>query len=286
MKINNKKTRVVVLGADGMLGNAIFRYLKTTNIDVIGTSRRNNSSYYFFDAERFTKKSFDLLIKDISPLYVINCIGYIRPNGESLLELRKALILNSIFPQNLSIACLNHNVRLIHFSTDCIFSGNDGPYKDSAQSDEKGIYGMTKFLGEVRQLPNITIRTSIIGRELGGKKNLLDWFLSVNEKEINGFKNVYWNGISTVTAAKIVEKIIRKRIDFEQPIIQVASETVSKYELLNIFKDVYKKDIIINKLPDIKSDKTLILSITQKKFFKNLIPSIREQVRELKKFYE
>lgn len=286
MNQNNKKIKVVVLGAEGMLGNAIFKYLKINGIEATGTSRRENSEYHFFDAELFTEQSFGLLVEQIAPAYIINCIGYIRPNGEDASEYKKAIILNSIFPQNLSRACLKHKINLIHFSTDCIFSGKNGPYKDTDLSDEKSIYGVTKFLGEIHDLPNLTIRTSIIGRELGSTKNLLEWFLKTKEKEIIGYRNVYWNGISTVTAAKIIHRIINDDIKFDQPIIQIASEVISKYELLNLFKDIYQKNTIINESSEPESNKTLIPSKVQTEHFQDLILPLYDQVKEIKKFYE
>jgi len=286
MKIIDKKNKVLVLGADGMLGNAVFRYLKERNIDVSGTSRKNITEYDFFNVESFNETVFTSLVERHKPQFIINCIGYIRPNAEDLPEFKKALLINSIFPQNLSIACCKHKIRLIHFSTDCVFSGEDGPYKENDQPDETSLYGVTKLLGEVRQLPNITIRTSLIGRELRGSRNLLDWFLATQEKEINGYKNVLWNGISTITAAKIIYKIIVDEIEFEQPLIQIASETVSKYELLNIFKEVYSKDVVINEFLDINNNRTLIPSSVQEKLFPGMVTSLKEQIEELKNIYE
>jgi dTDP-4-dehydrorhamnose reductase len=149
-----------------------------------------------------------------------------------------------------------------------------------------GIYCVSKFLGEVRQLPSLTIRTSIIGRELNNNRNLLDWFLSTTSHSVNGFAQVYWNGVSTITIAKIIKLIIEENINFNKPLIQIASDTVTKYDLLCFFKDIFNKDIDIIKYLDTASNKTLIPSIEQEKFFKNLIPPIKNQIEELKKFYE
>jgi dTDP-4-dehydrorhamnose reductase len=284
----NKKNNinVVVLGADGMLGNAMYKYLNQSNIKTFGTSRKKAPEYYFFDADCFNNNIFKKLLKKFKPDYIINCIGYIRPKNESPEEFKKALMVNSVFPQKLSLACLKFGIKLIHFSTDCVFSGNDGPYTRQDIPDELNIYGLSKFLGETRELPNVTIRTSIIGRELSNNRNLLDWFLGVSEKKVNGYKNVFWNGISTITAAKIVKTIIDKNIEFKKPLIQITSNKVSKYDLLCSFKNIFKKDIIIKPFYGIKSDKTLTPSEEQKKYFSKIIPSIEKQILELKKFYE
>lgn len=275
---------VLILGADGMLGNAIYKYLNEKKINAIGTSRKDNS-FLYFNVEEFNYDYLGKLINKHKPEYIINCIGYIRP-GDDALSYKKALIINSVFPQNLSTFCLKNKINLIHFSTDCIFNGDNGPYKEDALADESGIYGVSKFLGEVRELPNITIRTSIIGHEFGSNRNLLNWFLNNEEKEINGFSKVYWNGISTLVAAKVIFKIINDKIKFNKPIIQLASNTVSKYELLNIFKKVYQKEIVINEISNPVINKTLIPSTEQDIFFKDIIKSLDDQIFELKEFYE
>lgn len=281
------KKRVLVLGAEGMLGNAVFRYLRANKeLDVVGTGRRSNTKFHFLDAETFGYEDFSTLVAQYNPSYIVNCIGYIRPAGETLEELKKSLRINSLFPQNLALGCTQHGVRFIHFSTDCVFSGNRGPYSEHAFSDETSIYGVSKFLGEVKSLPHLTIRTSIIGREFGTNRNLLDWFLSAEDSSIRGYTNVFWNGISTVTAAKIVERVISKDIVFDQSVIQIASETMSKYELLQLFKAIYKKDVSIEPHDQAISNKTLVPSNAQATYFSDLIPSLKEQILELKEFYE
>ena len=281
----NIKT-VLVLGADGMLGNAIFKYFKENNINVIGTSRKNTQEYYFFDVNSFSLSSFEDLLKKYKISYIINCIGYIRPKDNSYEEINNSLLVNSIFPQKLSLVCLKLCIKLIHFSTDCIFSGKRVYYEDCDIPDESNIYGVSKFLGEVKELPNITIRTSIIGREVNNNRNLLDWFLATEEKEVGGYKEVFWNGVSTITVAKIVKKIIDNNIVFEKPIVQIASDKISKYDLLCIFKRIFNKDIIIKPDFSIKSNKTLKASDVQIKYFQEFLLPIEDQILELKNFYE
>lgn len=278
---------VLILGAEGMLGNAIFSYLKSRGVYVVGTSRKKElTTYEFFEAEKFQEKTLNEWIKKFNPYYILNCIGYIRPLDRSLYELNKLLAINALFPQKLVVACRMHRLRLIQFSTDCVFSGKAGPYDDTALPDETGAYGLSKFLGEIRDLPSITLRTSIIGKELETQRNLLDWFLSCSDAEIQGYTEVWWNGVTTITIAKIVERILNNRMDFSQPIIQLASETINKYQLLNIFRDVYGKKTNIIPFAGITSNKTLIPSVIQKKYFQDLIPPLRNQIIELKEFYQ
>ncbi len=269
-----------------MLGNAIKAYfLKNSDFFVVGTNRENvKNSGIFFNIDENFRENIQRIIKIEKPEYVLNCIGFIRPTDTSE-DFKKAILINSIFPQILSQICLAGGVRLIHFSTDCIFSGRKGSYSEVDIPDETSIYGVSKYLGELKQLPNLTIRTSIIGRERDVSKNLLDWFLNVTDKKVVGYKNVMWNGVTTLTIAKIMERIIENNLNFEKPLIQITSDKLSKYKLLDSFKEIFQKDVQV--IPEEKniSDRTLIPSVEQEKYFQDIIPSIHEQIKELKDFY-
>lgn len=281
-----KVKKVLIFGADGMLGNAVYRYLFSFDFDVAGTSRKKDSAYFYFDAEEFKQSSFEDIVKSIKPDYVINCIGLIRPNVNDFSDVNKALLINSVFPKNLSLACNRLGIRLIHFSTDCVFSGSKGNYDYDDMSDEAGIYGMSKFLGETCAPSSLTIRTSIIGLELSGSRNLLNWFLSVGEGEAGGFSEVLWNGITTLTAAKIIKKIIDENLWFDENLIQLTSETVSKLDLLKMVKEIYglKTKLVANN--SVKSDKTLNGWKMQKYYFSEELKGLYEQIRDLKDFYD
>lgn len=278
--------KILIFGKQGMLGNALEKYFKKNrDFLIVGTSRKKISKdRIFFDIDENFRENVFNIIKLEKPEYILNCIGFIRPTN-AYKDFKKAILINSIFPQILAQICLVTGIHLIHFSTDCVFSGRKGSYGEMDISDEVSVYGISKYLGELRQPPNLTIRTSIIGRGKGTKENLLDWFLNTTDKEIKGYKKVIWNGITTLTMAKIVERIIEKDLNFEKSLIQITSNKLSKYDLLNYFKEIFEKDIQI--IPEEKtiSDNTLIPSVEQTKYFQDLIPSLYEQTRELKDFY-
>lgn len=285
---NTDKTDFLILASDGMLGNAIFRYLQNKHFCVVGTSRKPCDSQILFDISDEIDFASDLedIIKKLNPKTIVNCIGYIRPQGDDLSEINRSILLNSIFPRKLFIIAKKYQIRVIHFSTDCVFDGLNGPYSEKDIPNEKSIYGLTKFLGEGGDGYSITIRTSIIGREIGTKRNLLDWFLAEKGGQVEGFSRVFWNGISTLTAAKIVQRIFEQDLKFDSHLIQIAGETLSKYDLLCMFNKVFDKGLEIIENNKIISNKTLIPSSTQDKFFADLIVPICDQICELKDFYE
>lgn len=207
----DEKIKILIFGASGMLGNALMQYLtKNENFEVFSTTRQSPSS----SKERKFRISPESLFTDLETLlseqfdFVINAIGVIRPTGTKE-DMYDSFFVNSYFPQILSQFSDRYGTRLIHVSTDCVFTGKNGNYAERDIPDEYGIYGMSKFLGEITRSPHLTLRTSIIGRELGTQKNLIDWFLSnANGASIKGYKNVFWNGVTTIVLAKIIERVI------------------------------------------------------------------------------
>jgi dTDP-4-dehydrorhamnose reductase len=187
-------------------------------------------------------------------------------------------------------------VRLIHPSSDCVFNGIENrtediksdrdtpPYSECHLPNENGTYGMSKYLGETNLAGNLTIRSSIIGHEVNNCKNLLDWFLQQNNR-VDGYTQVFWNGITTLTWAKIALRIIQKSLYMNRKIIQVASpQIVSKYELLSLFAEVYDKKILIDPIEEPKTNKTLVVSANIEEIINTLKP-LKEQLIELKNFY-
>lgn len=272
-----------------MLGNALVRFLKSKGHNVTATVSSHPNEW-----EIVFRVSREGLLSDIEGIlsqkrydFIINCIGNIRPvdTKENIYE---SFLVNSYFPQVFWLLCTKYQSRFIHISTDCVFSGKKwDSYSHQDIPDETGIYGMSKFLWEVHQNRHITLRTSIIGRELGGqKKNLLDWFLSQEDNTmIHGYTKVLWNGVTTLTLAKIIGKIIDEDLFPQGGFFQVGSEVVNKYQLLHIVKDIFHKEITI--LPDTftVSNKTIVSSGEVKMLFGDLITSLKEQIRDLYAFY-
>jgi dTDP-4-dehydrorhamnose reductase len=197
--------------------------------------------------------------------YIINCIGIIKPycqdnDPEGVV---KAIQVNALFPHELSSFC--PKINIIQIATDCVFSGKEGKSKENKPHDPLDVYGKTKSLGEVHKNNFLNLRCSIIGPENKHKKSLLEWFLGQKENSVlKGFTHHYWNGITTLQFAKVCEKIISQNIFSEMIKIQhthhvVINNTVTKYELLNIFKTIFHKKVKIVKVNDIgpKTDRSL-----------------------------
>ncbi|HMH02005.1 MAG TPA: sugar nucleotide-binding protein, partial [Terriglobales bacterium] len=167
-----------------------------------------------------------------------------------------SITVNSLLPHKLAAMVKEWGGRVIHFSTDCVFSGKRGGYTEQDDSDADDLYGKSKFLGEVTTENALTLRTSIIGRELVEHKSLLDWFLSQNHKTVKGFKRVIYAGVTTNHMADVVTEIIRK----SRPIsglYQVVSDPISKYDLLCLLRDAYRLDIEILADETVVSDRSM-----------------------------
>ena len=193
-------TKVVVLGSTGMLGSAIGKYFQSKeNYDTILTYRNNKVAYgknnIWFDAIDSALQKF------ANSDYIINCIGVIKPFIEDNKE--HSIYLNSLFPYELSSFCKKENIRLIHITTDCVFSGMDGNYSESSIHDALDFYGKSKSLGEPDNC--MVLRTSIIGEELHNNVSLIEWVKSMKGQKVKGFTNHYWNGMTTNQYAKVCD---------------------------------------------------------------------------------
>lgn len=266
-----------------MLGGTVLDLLSQEHLDVLATSRRPDAAIRFAVDVDMVKKS-ERLLQSTDPDYVINCIGIIRP-GDEPDSIRDTFMVNSRFPQVLSALCQKRGARLIHISTDGVFSGQKGRYREDDIPDDHSVYGVSKFLGESQSLPHVTLRTSIVGYERNQQRNLLNRFLSNQQRKIFGYANVYWNGVTTITLAKIISKIITEDLTFTKPLLHIASTRVSKYELLQYFKDAFHKDIVIVKCREPRSDRTLVPSVEQSQYFKDLILPLKTQISELNAAY-
>lgn len=235
-----------------MLGNAMMRILgEQSDWDVYGTIRSEDLKKLFHpDIARnllsgVDVEQYDSLLQaflQVRPDVVINCIGLIKKfiNEEDPLH---AISVNAALPHRLAKLCAVSGARLIHMSTDCVFSGEKGNYSESDISDAKDLYGRSKFLGEVDYPHALTLRTSIIGRELQSANGLIGWFLS-QEGSCPGFRRAIFSGFPTVVLAEIIRKFIIPNPDLHG-LYHVAAQPISKYELLRLVADVYGKSIEI-----------------------------------------
>ena len=211
---------ILVLGGEGMLGHKIFQTLSArypgTKCTIFGSL---NDPFYraipFFRPETTVERvnAMDLpalrqLLEKEKPEYLINCIGIVKQRDEGKMAI-PSITINSLLPHLLAEWGMSWGGRLIHFSTDCVFSGKKGNYSEDDPSDAEDLYGKSKYLGEVADRPNaLTLRTSIIGRELSNFKSLLEWFLAQKGKKVKGFKQVIYSGVTTNYIAELVGKIV------------------------------------------------------------------------------
>jgi dTDP-4-dehydrorhamnose reductase len=173
----------------------------------------------------------------------VNCIGIVKQD-QAAKDRYQSIAINALFPHQLARACAARGVRLIHLSTDCIFSGRRGNYKEADVSDAEDMYGRTKWLGELDYEHSLTLRTSMIGRELSGCHGLIEWFLSQRGKTVRGFKKAIFSGFTTTALSEIIAKVIANP-DALQGVWHVAADPINKFDLLSMVKQAFQLDIEI-----------------------------------------
>jgi len=239
--------RILILGAGGMLGHKFMQLLSSKH-EVTGTVRGSALSYNrfgIFDTNRLIGgmdvNDFDNVIKIISqvkPQFVINCVGIIK-QLEVANDPLIAISINSLLPHRLAALCRATGARLIHISTDCVFSGRKGNYQESDISDAEDLYGRSKFLGEVNGESCLTIRTSIIGRELQTSYGLVEWFLQKSRDRTTGFKKAIYTGLTTIELTQVIQSIIETHPDLTG-LYQVSSDPINKYDLLMLARKAFE----------------------------------------------
>jgi dTDP-4-dehydrorhamnose reductase len=242
--------RILILGGDGMLGHRLLKHLQQ-NHETRVTLRRGFSAYArygLFTPEnsypgvevRDTDRLLGVMA-DFQPEVVVNAVGIIKQRGAAK-EVIPSLEVNSLFSHRLALLCEATGARLVHMSTDCVFSGRRGNYTEEDIPDAEDLYGRTKFLGEVTGPSRVTLRTSIIGLELSRKRSLIEWFLA-QKGEIRGFTNAIYTGLTTAEMSRVIERVLVQHPDLSG-VWQVASEPIDKYDLLTRFSKVLCQDDI------------------------------------------
>jgi len=256
--------KVLILGANGMLGHKMWQVL-SQHFDTYVIMRQPASNYTrfeIFDLDRMRGGvdcvNFDIIgkvIREVKPDVVVNCIGIIKQVVEDYDPIY-TLTVNSLFPHNLKNLCSLLKIRLIHFSTDCVFSGRKGMYIEEDDIDATDLYGLSKYLGEVNGDNCLTIRTSVIGRELNTKNGLLDWFLSNAGGAVKGYTNAIFSGFPTIVLVEILVKIINGFPKLSG-IWHVSSEPISKFDLLQLINTEYSLQINIDPFAGYSIDRSL-----------------------------
>ena len=255
---------LMILGANGMLGHMLFKYFNFySSLNTIGILRdksnlSNDPKLYksknIFEFNILEDNELNKLINKFKPEFIINCVGIVKQHQDANNPL-VSIAVNSLFPHKLNKLCQLFGIKLIHISTDCIFSGKRGNYTENDYSDSSDLYGRSKFLGEINTNNGITLRTSYIGEELVTKRGLLSWFLS-QEGIIKGFSKAIYSGLTTLEIAKVIEKFVLPNKSLKG-IYHLSSNPIDKYSLLNIIKKEYEKDVIIVKDKNYKINRSL-----------------------------
>lgn len=265
--------RIFVFGQTGMLGRYVYSFLKSEGLDVIGVSRNELNI-----VEADYNSIRDLLILNSGDV-VINCAGLIKQRTET--DKFDFIQVNAVFPHLLQKVCKEKDCRLIHITTDCVFSGLRGSYSELDDHDDIDIYGTTKSLGEPEQAT--VIRTSIIGEELRNFSSLLEWVKSNKDKEVLGYTNHIWNGITCLQFAKVCKYILNTEKVWRGVKHITSPNVINKFDLVNLISDVY--DLNVKVMPyetEVKCDRSLI-SIREDVVFE--MPELKDQLVEMKNFY-
>lgn len=266
--------KIAVLGSTGMAGHIISLYLdsKGYEITLIGRKKHPYINTILLDVLDFNKLLEEIVINEFD--VVINCVGILIKASEENKD--EAILINSYLPQFLSKRLFDTNVKLIQLSTDCVFSGKNGPYYEDSIQNGESFYDRTKILGEINNNKDLTFRNSIIGPEINPNGvGLFNWFM-LQKQSVFGYKDVYWNGVTTLTLAKAIHASIVQDL---RGVYHLVGEKISKHNLLLIINETFGKNL--NIIPDykIKSNKLLINTRID---FDFVVPSYSKMIEELK----
>jgi len=270
---------ITIYGGSSMAGHMIYNYL---------SSKENYSITTISESEIFPKGSIipnDKILSNYHHDYIINCIRCLVEDSE--LYPSKAIMYNSYFPRMLENLHKKKKTKIIHLSTDCVFSGKNGNYKELSVPDGYTIYARTKSIGEINNDKDITIRTSYIGPNINGiNEELFDWFIK-QKGEVNGYKNAFWNGITTLELAKKIKTVIEDDICGIYHLC--GNQKISKFNLLKLIKNIWSKDNVqIKGVFNNKIDRSLI--DTRKELtvlpYENMFRELYNYMHSNKKLYE
>jgi dTDP-4-dehydrorhamnose reductase len=246
--------RILILGGDGMLGHQLLRQWQGQH-EVRVTLRRDLDAYAGMDLFRPGESYYGVdivrteelvgVLADFHPQAVVNAVGIVKQRSTAK-ESIPSIEINALFPHHLAMLCKAVGARLIHMSTDCVFSGRKGNYQESDLPDAEDLYGKSKYLGEVHEAHCVTLRTSIIGTELTRKKSLVEWFLA-QQGSVKGYQKAIFSGFTTIEMARIIERLLVLH-PHASGLYHVSSAPISKLELLTKIKE--KLGISVQIVPD------------------------------------
>ena len=256
--------RILILGGDGMLGHELLRQLGPRH-DVRVTLRRPLDTYRdlglfygdnaYGEVEAREPDAARRVLTSFRPQAVVNAVGIVKQRDDSADGVLSVEV-NSFFPHILSRLCDAHGARLVHLSTDCVFSGRKGNYAESDRPDPVDVYGFSKLLGEVDRPRALTLRTSMIGRELRRKSGLLEWFLSQRGRMIKGYRKAIFTGFTTAELARVIERILTAQAE-AAGIYHLGSSPISKFDLLSRLNHLLKLRVDIVPDDEVVCDRSL-----------------------------
>jgi dTDP-4-dehydrorhamnose reductase len=274
--------KVLVIGIKGMAGHLIFKKLpQLGNYATYGIARNITQKANVFDLDVSNTSALTAIINENKFDVIVNCIGILNKDAEENPD--KAIWFNAYFPHYLEHITKGTTTKIVHISTDCVFSGKKGNYSETDFKDGVGFYAQSKALGEIINDKDITLRTSIIGPEINTNGiGLFHWFMNQdNSQVLKGFTNAFWSGITTLELAKTVHWAIENNVT---GLKQIAREKIDKYSLLLLFNEVFKNNQVTILADDYyKVDKSLMSTRTD--FIYN-VPSYKEMLLDIKAWIE
>ena len=261
-------SKILVLGAGGMLGHKVCQGLG--GHDVVGTLRGPAAALDAFP-EAFggvrLRGGLDVLddralaaaFEEEAPEAVVNCVGLVKQHREAD-DAYLAVALNALLPHRLARLCARHRARLVHISTDCVFSGDRGAYREADATDARDLYGRSKALGETGPgAAAVTLRTSFIGRELKPPTHgLVEWFLAQRGGAVDGFARVIYSGLTSLELAGVVRLVVERGAGLSG-VVHVASEPISKYDLLMLVGEIYGLDVEVRRAEAPVCDRSMVM---------------------------
>jgi len=270
---------VLVLGSAGLIGHQVYNYLKDSdNYELHNISYQNKIQDDTVLLDARNEQVFIDKITSISPKYIVNCIGILIDGSNA--DPENSIFLNSYMPHRLTRLADKINAKLIHISTDCVFSGDKKePYIETDEKDGRGVYAKTKGLGEVVSDKHLTLRTSVVGPELKNDgEELFHWFMN-QSGEISGYTKAIWSGVTTTELAKAVKWSIDHHITGLYHVTNNSS--ISKHDLLQLFQKYTKKNISINPVDGKNINKSFL---DTRKEINYVIPSYEEMIKDMVEF--
>ncbi len=254
-------TRLLILGGGGMLGHKLWQTARDA-LETFATVRAAAPLVSLgFSRDEMVPgvdaNDYDSIVKAfaaVRPDVVVNCIGVVKqlPSAKDPIV---SISINGLFPHRVARLCRAVGARLIHISTDCVFSGRKGNYTEADESDAEDLDGRSKFSGEPGD-GALTLRPSIIGREIGTSSGLVEWFLANRGKAIDGFEQAIFSGLTTLALAQVIVDLIHSDVRLSG-VYHVSVTPISKFDLLQLLNDVYGAGVTVTRSDRVRIDRSL-----------------------------